>query len=329
MTAYGSIATLYSTPYVFGASSSPTRLNGWNSQLSGVGGITTDVINGQMIIGTGGPYLVGASITYSISDPSHVYYINFFVNGMGVTSTQSILQTTSSTSTTWSSQFIQSFNPGDTVDIRIWRVGVGTANVLITNAIFYTDSIVSGSGTQGFTGPQGATGVQGVTGATGPTGPQGATGIQGATGPGLILSANNYATGMIGVSGTSLSPSTIISAPSVAVAVGQKVIITTSIEYDTTTNELLTNLRVTQVIQDANSNIYDSINQTVVQSGSSVSPYSQIVTRTIEVGIGTYPWLTLPGNFTFQVTAGFIGVASSNWHIVAANSSIVVEVVSD
>ena len=113
-----------------------------------------------------------------------------------------------------------------------------------------------------------------------------------------------------------LTPTTIVTAPSVDIAAGQKVIIWTSVEYDGGAGNGTSNT-VTQVIQDATPTTLDTVKQSVFASDH------ENVARVLEL---SSPFDLAPGSYVFSVT----GQVSSGGApaVTASNASIVVMVVT-
>jgi len=128
----------------------------------------------------------------------------------------------------------------------------------------------------------------------------------------LLVTVTATAAGPIALSNASFTP--IVSAPSVAVAAGQKVLIWTTVEYDGGASEAGANT-VTQRIRDATPTVYDNPQQDVEPG----SPSHEIVARSIELtGLAA-------GNYVFTVDGELANGAPT---VSAVKASIIVMVVS-
>jgi hypothetical protein len=143
--------------------------------------------------------------------------------------------------------------------------------------------------------------------------PGGAAAGGGGSGGGLILTVTATAAGPTARLGA--APTTIVTAPAVTVAAGQKVIVWTAVEYDAASDDG-GNDSIQQTIK-AGATTYDTCNQTIVDGAPNVN--SQTVGRTVElVGLA-------PGAYAFFVAATD---ARSALVVTASNASIVVALVS-
>lgn len=135
---------------------------------------------------------------------------------------------------------------------------------------------------------------------------------------GLLATVSATAAGPVTLNNVSFT--SIVSAPAVVVAAGQKVIIHTSIEYDGGTGNGTAQL-VTQEIQDGALVVHDTARQSVTSSSAIGGTQSaEIVARTIELSGLT------PGSFVFSVLAETSSALAPI--ITALNASIVVELVN-